>query len=162
MFPVEIKVLSALRVAGVIHRGAYNRLGSSFEMLSGLVANQSLEKYSEGLIAVCYDDPGVVAESELRAIAGIVVKEDTPANLLEEDTILPGGDYAVMRVSGSYANLPRAYEELLGVWLRQSGREKRKDAPSFERYLNTPMDTKVEDLQTDIYLPLECSVVRSM
>ena len=55
---------------------------------------------------------------------------------------------------GAYTGLSAAYDWLLGVWLADAG-EVLRDAPSWELYVNDPMDTAPEDLRTDIYLPLE-------
>jgi AraC family transcriptional regulator len=47
-----------------------------------------------------------------------------------------------------------AYRWLYGVWLPNSGYEI-SERPCFEAYLNSPIDTKPQDLRSDIYLPVE-------
>jgi AraC family transcriptional regulator len=42
---------------------------------------------------------------------------------------------------------------VLGAWLPQSGRELR-DAPCFEEYLNSPQNTRPEELLTVIHAPV--------
>lgn len=62
-------------------------------------------------------------------------------------------DVAAMLFTGPYSGLKAAYDYLYGDWLPSSGREMR-DAPSYEVYLNSPMDTAPEDLLTEICVPL--------
>lgn len=64
-----------------------------------------------------------------------------------------GGEYAVLRHKGPYADMRGSYAFLYGTWLPQSGREP-ADAPCVEEYLNTPRDTAPTELISDIYLPL--------
>jgi AraC family transcriptional regulator len=66
----------------------------------------------------------------------------------------PGGDYAVLRHKGPYADMRAAYVWMFGTWLPQSGREP-ADAPVLEEYLNNPRDTPPTELLTDFYLPLK-------
>ena len=58
-----------------------------------------------------------------------------------------------MQIKGPYTLLPTAYDQIYGTWLPASG-EVPSDYPSFEIYLNSPMDTAPEDLLTQICVPL--------
>lgn len=62
----------------------------------------------------------------------------------------------LQRSAGRLANtdMKDAYHWLYGVWLPASGYEI-SERPGFETYLNSPVDTKPEDLRSDIYLPVE-------
>ena len=66
---------------------------------------------------------------------------------------LAGGRHAVLHYRGPYAGLMAGYTQLYGTWLPTSGQEPR-DAPPFELYLNSPMETAPADLLTDICVPL--------
>ena len=66
---------------------------------------------------------------------------------------IAGGEYATLMHKGPYETLGRAYQALLGGWLPQSGRELR-DAPCFEAYLNSPQNTRPEELLTVIHAPV--------
>ena len=68
-------------------------------------------------------------------------------------TELPGGAYATMVHKGPYVTLGGAYQALFGGWLPASGRELRDD-PCLEAYLNSPQNTRPEDLLTAIHVPL--------
>jgi AraC family transcriptional regulator len=49
--------------------------------------------------------------------------------------------------------LGRTYQQFFGGWLPKSGYELR-DAEAFEDYLNSPTNTKPEDMLTRIHVPL--------
>ena len=77
-----------------------------------------------------------------------------PINAPLVEVTLPAGRLAVLTFTGPYAGLPAAYDQLMGIWLPQSG-EVPADAPIFEVYLNSPMDTAPEALVTEVCLPLQ-------
>jgi len=66
---------------------------------------------------------------------------------------LAGGPYAVVLHKGPYEGLGKTCQWVYGGWLPQSGYRLR-DVPAFEQYLNSPRDTKPEDLLTLIHVPL--------
>jgi AraC family transcriptional regulator len=105
------------------------------------------------MIGVYYDDPSVVGPADLRSHACFVVGEDVACPEGLEEVRTAGGRMAVLRFKGHYSGLPAAYDYLYGHWLAASGSEP-ADAPSFELYVNSPMDTRPEDLLTDICVPL--------
>jgi AraC family transcriptional regulator len=105
------------------------------------------------MIGIFYDDPGVVAEAELRSKAGVVLPRQIEVTAPVSITQLRGGQYAVLRHKGPYADMAAAYQWLYGEWLLKSGRDA-ADAPAFEEYLNTPKDTPPSELLTEICLPL--------
>lgn len=154
MYPVTIRTEAPIHLAAVPHTGAYHEISRAFQKLSGLMASRDLFRYAGRMIAVFHDDPQSVPEPDLRSQAGFEItgKADLSAPL--EEITLAGGRQAVLTYTGPYAGLPAAYDELFGVWLPQSGEEP-ADAPSFEVYLNTPMDTAPEALVTELHLPLK-------
>ncbi len=109
---------------------------------------------ARGMVGVYYDDPSSVKPADLRSHAGVAVGNALPLPEGLEDVRLPGGKTAVLRFKGHYSGLPAAYDYLYGVWLPQSG-EEAADSPSYEFYVNSPMDTVAEDLLTDISVPLK-------
>ena len=66
-----------------------------------------------------------------------------------EPVTLPAGRHAALAFRGPYFGLPAAYDQLFGLWLPGSGMGL-ADSPIFEIYLNSPMDTAPEDLETEI------------
>ena len=153
MFTVEVLNASPCRIAAKSHIGPYPEIGSAFQQLATMFTSRKLWGQARGMLAICYDDPEAVAPENLRGHAGVIVGADfeMPAGL--ESVDVPDGKMAVMHYKGPYAGLKAAYDHLYGNWLNDSA-EALRDAPSFEVYLNDPMDTKPDDLLTDICVPL--------
>ncbi len=152
MFQVEIKNLPAIHAVTLNHSGSYQSIGKTFETLSGLLHMRNMVNQPVQLVGIYYDDPAVVGEAELRSQAGVILAAENVAPPLQR-TEITGGKYAVLRHVGAYSDLAAAYQWLYQNWLMQSG-EQPADAPPFELYLNTPMDTAPADLITEIHIPL--------
>jgi hypothetical protein len=64
---------------GIAHRGAYHKIGTTFEKLKADVAAAGIVQANYG--AIYYDDPKTVAEDSLRSFAAVVVSN--PADRLK-------------------------------------------------------------------------------
>ena len=154
MYPVTIRTEAPLRLAAMPHQGAYHEISRAFQKLSAVMASRDLFRSSGRMVGVFLDDPQSVPVAALRSLAGFEITGNAKiADPLQEIT-LAAGRHAVLTYTGPYAGLPAAYDQLFGIWLPASGEEP-ADAPSFEVYLNTPMDTAPEDLVTELHLPLK-------
>jgi AraC family transcriptional regulator len=150
---VTIKRLEPMRVAFMRHVGPYDEVGQTWEQFTMLLGKDGFLGGNQ-FIGLSHDDPTVTPPDKLRYDACVTVDlEFRPYGEIGVQTIA-GGDYAVLTHLGSYKNLGKSYEELLGQWLPRSGRRLRS-TPCFEIYLNSPEDTEPEDLVTDIHAPLE-------
>jgi AraC family transcriptional regulator len=125
-------------------------IGKAFDQLFGMLGSRGLIGPGMRMVAIFYDDPSAVPESQLRSRAGAVLGRSDGSL---ETTQIEGGPYAVLRHKGPYVDLKAAYQWLYGTWLVNSGREA-GDAPVFEEYMNNPRDTPPTELLTDICLPL--------
>ncbi len=153
MHPITIRDEPTRHLVTVAHKGAYHEINRAFEKLfATLVARGQVDKTGY-LIGVFLDDPAATPTADLRSLAGVDVAADFPIAAPLSAQTLPGGAQAVLTYTGPYAGLPAAYDQLYGVWLPQSGRTP-ADQPSFEVYLNSPMDTAPEQLVTELHLPL--------
>lgn len=153
MHPIIIRDEPVRHLVTVAHKGAYHEINRAFEKLfATLVARGQVDKTGY-MIGVFLDDPAAVATTDLRSLAGVEVDADFPVTEPLTALTLPGGAQAVLTYTGPYAGLPAAYDQLYGVWLPQSGRAP-ADQPSFEVYMNSPMDTPPEKLVTELHLPL--------
>jgi AraC family transcriptional regulator len=150
---IDIKQMPPVPLLSVEHRGPYMEIGRSFQTLFGLAGAQSLLPPNIRMIAVFYDDPTAVPEDKLHSLAGVVTTAGTRAKAPLQCAEVPGGEYAILRHKGPYADMRAAYLWLFGTWLPQSGREA-ADAPVIEEYLNSPHDTAPPELLTDLFLPL--------
>lgn len=153
MYDVTIKNLPELNVVSIYHRGAYNKIGQAYDQLFGWLGPRGLVDEQTRMMTIGYDDPATVPEAELRSRACATVSNPCTLEAPLEWWKIEGGRYAVLRYKGPYDALPSIYQWLFGAWLLQSGLALR-DAPPFEEYINTPLNTAPADLLTDIYLPL--------
>jgi len=124
---VTIETLPELRVAAVRHVGPYHDIGEAFQRLDAIAA--------------------------LRSDAGVTIPMQAPLPAGLSETRIAAGRYARTTYVGHYAGLPEVWARLWRDWLPASG-QRPAARPSFEIYRNTPMDTRPEDLRTDLYLPL--------
>jgi len=153
MFDISIRTLKPTEVVGVSHQGSYMGIGKAFEQLFGTLYARGQGQPGQRMIGIYLDDPDVVAVDKLRSYACVETDAAQPAQAPLERRTLEGGDYAVLRHKGPYAEMHKAYTWLYGEWLPMSGR-KLRDTVMFEEYLNNPRDVAPAELLTDINLPL--------
>lgn len=107
----------------------------------------------QGIYGILLDDPATVPEDQLRYDACLalgVTSAPEPFRVLR----LPAGEYACLRHFGSYDGLEAATQHVVSEWLPSSGREP-ADSPIIHHARNDPDQTPVDDLVTDILLPLQ-------
>ena len=129
-------------------------IGRAFEALFGTLFARGLGRADMRMIGVYLDDPDIVATEKLRSFACVEAGTDVPAEAPLERRSVDGGDYAVLRHKGPYADMHKAYRWLYAEWLPNSGRQLR-DTVMFEDYLNNPREVPPTELLTDIYMPLQ-------
>lgn len=153
-YDVRIVDLEPLNVAGLRHVGPYQNAGPTFQRLCQWAGMNGLFNAEAKLLGICHDDPNVTDESKIRFDCCITVGESFQADGDILKQTLEGGRYAVLRHTGPYTELAPTYDWFFSVWLSGSG-EQLRDLPPFEIYVTDPERTPPEELQTDIYLPLE-------
>ncbi len=150
---LEIQELSSQRLGYLEHRGAYPKIGPVFMRLAGIVEAAGL-RGAPGThdVAMYFDDPCSVLESELRSWAATTLPVDAllPEGLCEGR--LEGGRYAVWTHLGSYEGMTVAWTDAYRA-VAGSG-ERIRPATPFELYVNTHDEVPVEELRTDIHIPL--------
>ncbi|MCF3643297.1 AraC family transcriptional regulator [Rhizobium sp. TRM95111] len=154
MYDLSIRSIPETPLVGIPHAGSYMAIGRAFEALYGMLFSRTLFDPAMRMIGVYLDDPDLVPEERLRSFACVTAAGGTVAEPPLESRRIEGGDYAVLRHRGPYADMSEAYRWLYGRWLPQSGRALR-DAPVFEAYLNNPREVAPTDLLTEIHLPLK-------
>jgi len=132
---------------------AYTDLNATFgQVWSWAEATDTLQ-HLQGIYGIPLDDPASVPVDELRYDAGLalgVTSAPEPFRVLR----LPAGEFACLRHFGSYDGLEAATQYVVGEWLLSSGREP-ADFPVFHNFINDPDQTPVDELITDILLPLK-------
>lgn len=127
-FAVELVRLKALPLLGLEHAGDYQRLGESYVKLEAILRLRGLMPAEPRVFALLHDDPGQVAEAELRsfiAVAGLQAVDDAPLAASE----VPRGRYAMLHYDGVTADLDGVFDWFCGVWLAQTGLKMVEDAP---------------------------------
>lgn len=150
----EIQELPSMRLVFLRHVGPYGEVGATWGKLMMWAGMRGLLGPGMKMIGIVHDDPAVTPADKIRYDAGVVVTRPVEPQGDFGVMELPGGSYAVFTHRGPYEGLGKTYEKVYGGWLPSSGRQLR-DAPAFEQYLNSPRDTKAEDLVTLIHVPLE-------
>lgn len=149
-----IETIPRMRVAAVRHIGPYNQISEAYARLgriagpAGLYATPGIK-----MVGLYYDSPEATPTAELRSDAGLALPDGTPIPAGLSEVIIPAGRYAKSVHKGPYSGLPDAWAQLMGGWIPQHG-HRVDGGVSFEVYPNSPMDTKPEDLLTEIYVPL--------
>jgi len=153
--PMNVEIVSQpkLRVATLRHIGPYNRISEAFARLGEVAGRAGLIGPGTMMLAIYHDDPETTPEADLKSDAALTLADGkrAPAGLAE--MTIPAGQYARTTHRGPYEMLPDTWARLMGEWLPRSG-QRVGDGVSYEVYRNTPMDTKPEELITEIYVPL--------
>jgi AraC family transcriptional regulator len=151
---VEVKELAPMRVVFLRHLGPYDQVGATWGKLMSWAGRHGLLGPGMKLIGLVHDDPDVTPADKVRYDAAVTVSRPVEPEGEFGVMEIPGGSYAVFVHKGPYEGLGKTYQRIYGGWLPQSGRTVR-DTPPFEQYLNSPMDTRPEELLTAIHIPLE-------
>jgi AraC family transcriptional regulator len=109
----------------------------------------------EGIYGIPLDDSASVPLDRLRYDACLALGATTAPQPLRV-LALPAGDYARLRHLGSYDGLEATTQNLVGDWLPASGWEP-ANFPVFHHFISDPDATPVEELVTNILLPLASS-----
>jgi len=154
MYDITIRTMPEQMLLGIPHAGSYMGIGKAFEALHGALFSRNIFRPDMRMIGVFLDDPDLVAEEKLRSFACVTASGDVPAEPPLVRRTLAGGDYAVLRHKGPYADMGAAYRWLYATWLPASGRSIR-DEVMFEAYLNNPREVPPNELLAEIFLPLQ-------
>jgi len=124
------------------------------ELITKLDSLETFVHLSE-IIGICYDEPEITEDANIRYEAGIVMSKKE-VELLEEKgfsgKLLLGGKYLETLHKGYFLDSDETYNRLY-LWAKQHDYTLR-DAPSIEVYLNAPHEVCETELLTYIYLPI--------
>ncbi|MEQ4208882.1 GyrI-like domain-containing protein [Actinopolymorpha sp. B9G3] len=148
----EVVDVAGMRLAGLGHRGPYERIRETYATLFPRLAALGLDQRPGfPLVAVYYDDPAVTPEVDLRSFAAVTVADGDAIGDLEE-LRLPGGLFLRGEVVGSHDLIGEAWGTL-NEHLAASEYAKR-EAESFEIYVSNAPGVPDDRLRTDLYVPI--------
>jgi AraC family transcriptional regulator len=150
---VEVKELPPMRMVFLRHVGTYSQVGATWGRLMAWAGMRGLLGPNMKLIGIVHDDPDVTPPDKVRYDAAVTVNRPVQSEGDFGVMEFPGGSYAVVTHKGPYEMLGKTYQRIYGGWLPHSKYHLR-DEPAFEQYLNSPQNTKPEDLLTLIHVPL--------
>ncbi len=150
---VRIEKLPSTRVAFVRHTGPYTQCGVAWQRLFAFAGPAGLLGPTMNMFGLCHDDPEVIPAERLRydACLAISLQFQASGDIGVQET--PGGEYAVATHRGPYEKLSETYGAIMGRWMPANHREPGA-GPCIEFYRNNPVDTRPEDLVTDVCVPL--------
>ncbi|OGT07492.1 MAG: hypothetical protein A2X78_00405 [Gammaproteobacteria bacterium GWE2_37_16] len=149
---ITVKNIPTIRVACVRYVGPYGECAPAWEKLfscENLPINADTQ-----YIGIGYDDPKIVEPDKIRYDACVTVPADFQSTKDVNVQEIKSGKYAVVTHIGSYTEIAKVVEELLGRLLPCNGYEF-KAQPIFEIYKNDPNVTPPEQLITEIYVPIK-------
>jgi len=150
---VQVIERPALRVGALRHIGPYQQIGETFRRLGDVAGGAGLFRHpGAAMLAIYYDDPDSTPPDRLRSDAAIAVPEGLPLPGGLTEQRVPGGRYARTLHVGPYERLGEAWAGFKRAL--DAGGDRRRDGASYELYLNDPMQTPKEALQTELYIPV--------
>lgn len=150
----EMRELPPMRLVFLRHVGPYGEVGPTWGKLMMWAGMRGLLGPGMKMIGIVHDDPDVTPKEKIRYDAAVLVTKPVEPKGEFGVIELPAGAYAVFTHRGPYDGLGKTYQKIYGGWLPKSGRQLR-DTPAFEEYVNSPRDTKPEDLLTLIHVPVD-------
>ena len=110
-----------------------------------------IDKKHTNFVSLSLDNPAITPEDKCRFYVGIIMNDIPDAKL---NTVqIPNGRYAIFRHIDSYDFLCNLYRIIYEEWFPDS-QYYPQNTFSFEVYINSPCDTDVPELITDIYIPV--------
>lgn len=149
---IRIEESPELNVLGFRYRGPYSGIGSTFRKLGQWAAQNKVDM--RGAVGVYHDDPALVAQEDLKADALIIVPEPTNAPVGMVAYTIPSAKMLVAEYKGDYSGLAEAWQKTFGEEIPNRNLQI-ADGYCYERYLNDIATTPVQDLRTDIHVPIQ-------
>lgn len=152
----EMRQIPETKVLFVRRTGPYGEVAAgAWEALMKFTYSRRLMTKETRLIGISHDDPSITPEESIRYDACVTFAGDVKPEGEVGVKAIAGGRYAVFIHKGPYEKFADTYSVIFSRWLPIS-REKLRDAPCFEVYLNRdPRRTKPENLRTEIWVPVE-------
>ncbi|MGE4419071.1 MAG: GyrI-like domain-containing protein [Sulfurimonas sp.] len=154
MLEPKIIKIEPIEVLYVRKTGNYiNSADEAWKTMVAFVSENGLFEKAVARYGISHDNPNVIEEHNLRYDACLELNDSINPKCEVSKKQIAGGKYALFMHKGSYALIGETFRNI-GDWIVKSGVSLR-DEPSFQKYLNLdPAGIKEEDLQTELYVPI--------
>lgn len=154
MLEPKIIKIEPIEVLYVRKTGNYiNSADEAWKTMVAFVSENGLFEKAVARYGISHDNPNVIEEHNLRYDACLELNDSINPKCEVSKKQIAGGKYALFMHKGSYALIGETFRNI-GDWIVKSGVSLR-DEPSFQKYLNLdPTGIKEEDLQTELYVPI--------
>jgi len=152
---VRIEEFPAYRVAYMRQIGPYGP--GNFQLMQRLkkwAVTRGLLDESSIIMGIAHDNPAVTAADKCRYDCGIAISNDYKLEAEINENRMPGGKHAVFEIDHSSEAIARAWNEILTVWLPESGFQI-DDKPLFERYTGASADVTIVPEKCEICVPVK-------
>ena len=150
---IDVIELPKMRAAALRHVGPYQQIGPVFDKLVGIAVVSGWFTLPEACtMLVTYDCPDTVPATELRSDAAVIVGPDSVLPVDVDELIIPVGRYVRCVYIGPYSGLADAWtafsDDVRGAGYAVEG------SMALEMYVSDPRSCPVDELRTELYLPL--------
>jgi len=151
---IAVQTLAPFEVVVLRRRGAFDALDAGFGRLFAWAQRAGVAERLQALVGIPLSDHRDVSAREhvFECAMGFDAAVAPPAPFALRT--LGGGDYALLRQIGSYAQLEDTLDRVLADWLPDSGYALR-DAPLHYLYLDDPETVAEAELRADICVPVQ-------
>lgn len=119
------------------------------KLLAFLTENDALSEKTR-FIGISFDDPNVTEHEKCRFYACATIHQKISPTREFGTIQLPKGAYAVYSLKGSYTGLQALYDNI-----NVNFKHHLRHGLAFEEYLNSPHNTKEDNLLTKIFIPIK-------
>ena len=146
--------LDSIKVLYIRKLGSYVKSGEeAWKALLNFAGPKGLLNNKPAMFGLSYDDPALVSAEKLRYEACIEVDSDVEQDGDFKVQTIGGGKYLVVLHVGAWDKVHDAYVKAFD-WLKENKVDCRI-APCIEKYLNTPDEVDIENLKTEVYIPIK-------
>lgn len=149
--PLQVKKKAAFRYVYMPFTGSYKTMPQKIQQFTTEFFKQGLQP-NGSLISCYHNSPEQVAESELKWDIGFPVAENVSVKAPLKIGMYQQKNVLEYLHKGPYEDLPRVYEKLK-QFLDRKGLD--LSLPTYEFYLNSPLEVKPQELMTRIEIPVK-------
>lgn len=154
----DVEVLPEFEVLGIEYKGSYqdtSALENKWDQLLKYAEAKGIINEDTIYLTEILDDDGITEQINCRITMAITIEKAIDFEL--EGLIfaknIDGGKYVKFVHKGSHETCEDTYHQIYSHWLHLIPHEMR-DAPTLEFYLNDIENTPVEELITELYIPI--------